>query len=112
MNNLPPPQPSLLIKLISLIVATAAVALAFMFSLVLIPTLLLLGTALWFYLRWKMKKWQQAMAEANVEQGWAQEVPSEESGHIIEGEAVVVEEYRHSVSLSASPPSDDGNLHR
>jgi hypothetical protein len=112
MNNHHPPQPSLFAKLISLIVAAAALTLVFMFSLVLIPVLLLLGTGLWFYLRWKMKQWQQAMAEANVNQGWAQSEPAEESGHIIEGEAVVVEEYRCTESLSSPPPSDDGNLHR
>lgn len=112
MSQLPPSQPSLFAKLISLIVAAAALTLAFMFSLVLIPALLLLGTGLWFYLRWKMKQWQQVMAEANADQGWAQGAPSEESGHIIEGEAVVVEESRRTMSLSSPSSADDGSPHR
>ena len=113
MNNLPPPKPSLFAKLVSLIVAAAAIVLAFMFSLVLIPALLLLGTAGWFYLRWKMKQWQQAMAQAGADQGWAQSASSDECGQVIEGEAVVVEEYRRTASItSAQTPTEEGNLHR
>ena len=110
MNPFPPSQPSLFAKLLSLVVASAALVLAFMFSLVLIPVLLLIGTGLWFYLRWKMKQWQQTMA-AQMDQGSAARRDDLASGDVIEGEAVVVREGQETVWVEAirvKPESADG----
>ena len=87
-----------------------SLTLAFMFSLVLIPALLLLGTAGWFYLRWKMKQWQQAMA---AQMAQAQDVAGgEDGGEVIEGEAVVVREGKdvllvETVTVSSAAKADD-----
>ncbi len=87
MNALPS-QPGLVAKLVSLVLAAGMLVLAFMFSLVLIPLMLLVGFSAFGYFYWKTRKLRQAMAEQMA-------VRSGESaqGDIIEGEAVVVREY-------------------
>lgn len=95
MNSLPP-QPSLLTKLLSLVVAVAVLALGFMFSLVIIPVLLVTGLAAWAYLRWKFRQLQKAMAaqmdDPAFAQNWSGRDGSAETGQVFEGEVVVVRE--------------------
>jgi len=94
------PQAGLLTKLVGVIVASILLVLGFMFSLVLLGVLLVAGLALgaWFY--WKTRHLRKAMREAN-----ATPTPRAE-GTVIEGEAVVVEEYR--VDRTPVLPDDSG----
>jgi uncharacterized membrane protein len=80
-----PQQVSLLGKLATILVGAALLVLGLMFSLVVIPVLVVLGVALWFYLRWKTRDLRQAMREQ------AAHAPS--GGTVIDGEAVIVEEF-------------------
>ncbi len=57
-------------------------ALGFMFSLILFAAIAVLGLALWGYLSWKTRKLRRTMQEQAAG-----------GGHVIDGEAVVVEEY-------------------
>jgi hypothetical protein len=80
-----PQQVSLLGKLATILVGAALLVLGLMFSLVVIPVLVVLGVALWFYLRWKTRGLRKAMRE--------QASRSPEGGTVIDGEAVIVEEF-------------------
>lgn len=66
---------------LTLIAGGFLLILGFMFSVVLLAVVALLGLAAWGYLWWKTRKVRQAMAAA----------PPEE-GQIFDGEAVIVEE--------------------
>jgi membrane protein implicated in regulation of membrane protease activity len=57
-------------------------ALGFMFSLIVFAVIAVIGLALWGYVRWKTRKLRQTMREQ-----------ASSNGHVIDGEAVVVEEY-------------------
>ena len=72
----------------ALLTGAILLVLGFMFSLVLLGILLVVGFALgaWFF--WKTRHLRKAMREAN-----ATAAPAAD-GTVIEGEAVVVEEYR------------------
>lgn len=82
------PQAGLLGKLVGVIAASILLVLGFMFSLVLLGVLLVVGFALgaWFF--WKTRHLRKAMREAKTTGAPAAD------GTVIEGEAVVVEEYR------------------
>ncbi len=80
-----PQQVSLLGKLATIVVGAALLVLGLMFSLLVIPVLVVLGVALWFYLRWKTRDLRKAMREQ------AAHAPS--GGTVIDGEAVIVEEF-------------------
>jgi HAMP domain-containing protein len=58
-------------------------ALGFMFSLIVFAVIAVIGLALWGYVRWKTRKLRRAMREQ----------AAGNNGHVIDGEAVVVEEY-------------------
>lgn len=79
----PPPGP--LARLFAAIAGALLLVLGFMFSVVLLAVLAVLGLAAWGYFWWKTRALRQAVRER------AQQ-PAD--GAIIEGEAVVVEEYR------------------
>lgn len=66
----------------ALLGAVTLLILGFMFSVVVLAVIAVLGLAGWGYMRWKTRKIRQAM------QGRAAD------GQVIDGEAVVVEEYR------------------
>jgi uncharacterized membrane protein len=87
MNPARPPT-SLVGKLLALVAGTILLVLAFMFSLVLLAVFLAVGLMLgtWFF--WKTRHVRKAMREAAAARG-----PSAD-GNVIEGEVVIVEEYR------------------
>ena len=66
----------------------------FMFSIVLLAVVAVLGLSAWGYFYWKTRKLRRAMKEHTPE------------SLIIEGEAIVVEEYRAAAKevLSSDPP--------
>ena len=65
----------------ALLTGTILLVLGFMFSVILFAVIAVLGLALWGYVRWKTRKLRRTMQE---------QAPD---GHVIDGEAVVVEEY-------------------
>lgn len=96
----PAPATSLLGKAVALVSGAILLVLGFMFSLVLVAVVAVLGLAVgaWFF--WKTRHLRKAMREA----GAMRSPPAD--GNVIEGEAVVVEEYR--VSEPLIPPEDTG----
>lgn len=80
---------------LTLIAGGLLLILGFMFSVVLLAVVAVLGLLAWGYLWWKTRKVRQAMAS-----------PPEE-GQIFDGEAVVVEEARESTkdTLPGDPPA-------
>jgi hypothetical protein len=70
--------------------------LGFMFSVILFAGIAVLGLALWGYLAWKTRKLRRAMREQ----------AAASNGQVIDGEAVVVEEY--SVTTKNVLPGDPG----
>lgn len=81
---------------LTLIAGGLLLILGFMFSVVLLAVVAVLGLLAWGYLWWKTRKVRQAMAAS----------PPEE-GQIFDGEAVVVEEARESTkdTLPGGPPA-------
>ena len=88
MNPKPPPT-SLLGKLLALVAGVILLVLGFMFSLVLLSVFVASALTLgaWFF--WKTRHVRKAMREAAATRG-----PPPTGGEVIEGEAVIVEEYR------------------
>ncbi len=88
MNQTKPPT-SLLGKLLALVAGAILLVLGFMFSLVLLSVFIALALTLgaWFF--WKTRHMRKAMREAAATRG-----PPPTGGDVIEGEAVIVEEYR------------------
>lgn len=80
-----PQQVSLLGKLATIVVGAALLVLGLMFSVVVIAVLVVLGIALWIYLRWKTRGLRKSMRE--------QAAHSPAGGTVIDGEAVIVEEF-------------------
>ncbi len=70
----------------SLVVGAALLVLGFMFSLVLLVVIAVLGLAAFGYFWWKTRASRNAMHEQPME--------NRATGQIIEGEAVVIDEYR------------------
>jgi membrane protein implicated in regulation of membrane protease activity len=68
-------------NVLAVLAGTVLLVLGFMFSLVIFAVIAVVGLALWGYLLWKTRKIRQAMRE---------QAPN---GHVIDGEAVVVEDY-------------------
>lgn len=85
-------------KLFAFAAATILLVLGFMFSVVLLAVFVIVGIALgaWFF--WKTRHVRKAMRET----GAPEKPPAD--GHVIEGEAILVEEYR--VSETAVLPDD------
>ena len=71
-------------------------ALGFMFSVIVFAVIGVLGLILWGYLQWKTRKLRRAMREQ----------ATASNGHVIDGEAVVVEEY--SVTTKNVLPGEPG----
>ena len=71
-------------------------ALGFMFSVIVFAVIGVLGLILWGYLQWKTSKLRRAMREQ----------AAASNGHVIDGEAVVVEEY--SVTTKNVLPGEPG----
>ncbi len=79
----------------ALVSGVVLLALGFMFSLILFAAIAVLGLALWGYLSWKTRKLRRTMQQ-----------PANGNGHVIDGEAVVVEEY--SVTTKNVLPGEPG----
>ena len=92
----PPTGP--LAQALALVVGAILLVLGFMFSLVLLAVFVAVGLTLgaWFF--WKTRHLRKAMREA----GAMRNPPAD--GDVIEGEAIIVEEYR--VSETAVLPDD------
>ena len=84
------PPTSLLGQVLALVTGVILLVLGFMFSMVLLAVFVALGLTLgaWFF--WKTRHLRKAMREAA-----AMRTPPAD-GNVIEGEAVIVEEYRAS----------------
>lgn len=113
MNTVPPTPPGPLTKLLSLVVAAGVLALGFMFSLVIIPVLLVTGLAAWAYLRWKFRQLQKAMAAQMDDPAFAQQWQGSDGatgqGEVIEGEVVVVREGQETVQEILISHKTDGS---
>lgn len=93
----PAPNAGFLQKLVTTLLAIALLILGFMFSLVLLCVLAVAGLIAWGYFFWKTRALRKAIKEAAV-----QEASSD--GQVIEGEAIVIREYRQ--VDQKSPPHD------
>lgn len=84
------PPTGLVGKMLALVAGTILLVLGFMFSLVLLAVFVAVGLMLgaWFF--WKTRHVRKAMREA----GAMRNPPAD--GNVIEGEAVIIEEYRAS----------------
>ena len=69
-------------NVLALLTGAILLILGFLFSVVVLAVIAVLGLAVWGYLWWKTRKLRRTMQE---------HVPD---GRVIDGEAVVVEEYR------------------
>ncbi len=81
-------QPTLLGKALALVTGAILLALGFMFSIVVVAVVAVVGLAVgaWFF--WKTRHLRKAMREAGPMRRPAPD------GEVIEGEAVVVDEFR------------------
>ena len=69
-------------NILALLTSAIVLILGFMFSVVVLAVIAVLGLAVWGYLWWKTRKLRRAMREHAPD------------GQIIDGEAIVVEDYR------------------
>jgi hypothetical protein len=94
----PAPASTPLGKALAFVTGAILLALGFMFSIVLVAVVAVVGLAVgaWFF--WKTRHLRKAMREAG-----AMRTPAPD-GNVIEGEAIVVEEYR--VSETRVLPDD------
>ena len=94
----PRTEPGLLGKLFALVIGAILLVLGFMFSVVLLAVVAVAGLGAWGYFWWKTRALRKAMREHRP--------GGDECGHVIDGEAIVVEEYRVSARnvLPREPP--------
>jgi uncharacterized protein YneF (UPF0154 family) len=97
-------QTGLLGKLITAIVGAILLVLGFMFSVVLIAIVVAVGLGVWAWFWWKTRKIRQQMRE-NPPPAWEKHTAPD--GHVIEGEAVIVEEEVTRATVSRLPESPD-----
>lgn len=76
------PQPSLLTKILALTAGLVLLALGFMFSVVILALVAIAGLFAWGYFWWKTRTLRSAMKQRPAD------------GHVIDGEAVVIDETR------------------
>lgn len=69
-------------NVLALLTSAILLVLGFMFSLVILAVIAVLGLVAWGYFWWKTRKLRRAMKESCPD------------GQVIDGEAIVVEEYR------------------
>ena len=69
-------------NVLALLTSAIVLILGFMFSVVVLAVVAVLGLAVWGYVWWKTRKLRRAMREQAA------------AGQVIDGEAIVVEEYR------------------
>lgn len=85
-----PAEPGLLGKVLGVVAGAALLVLGLMFSVVLLAVLVVAGLAAWAYFWWKTRELRKAMRERPPD------------GHVIDGEAVIVEE--HDAAERIIPP--------
>ncbi len=73
-------------NLLGLLTGAILLLLGFMFSVAILSVIAVIGLGVWIYFWWKTRALRRAM-QANVPR-------QEPDGQIIDGEAIVVEEYR------------------
>lgn len=76
-------------KIVAAIGGVILLVLGFMFSLVVLAIAVVAGLGIWGWFWWKTRKLRQALRD-NPPPGWDR--PAAPDGHVIEGEAVIVEE--------------------
>lgn len=89
----PASTPGVLGKAVALVAGAILLVVGFMFSLILVAFIAIAGLTAWGYFWWKTRALRKAMRERT---------PAREpagSGQVIDGEAVVVEEFRAEQSL-------------
>jgi len=69
-------------NVLALLASAILLILGFMFSVVILASIAVLGLAVWGYVWWKTRKLRRAMKEQDPD------------GQVIDGEAIVVKEYR------------------
>jgi len=79
-------------SLLALLAGTILLVVGFIFSVVVLAIVAVLGLALWGYLWWKTRKLRRALQ---------QQAPD---GQLIDGEAVVVEEWHEGTTLPRELP--------
>lgn len=84
----PASTPGVLGKAVALVAGAILLLLGFMFSLILVAFIAIAGLAAWSYFWWKTRGVRRAMREQAPVRG------NDGRGQVIEGEAVVVEEFR------------------
>jgi len=86
-------------NVLALLTSAILLILGFMFSVVAIAVIAVLGLTVWGYLWWKTRKLRRAMQELAPE------------GQVIDGEAIVVEEYRVRTKdiLPGDPPGQQAD---
>jgi uncharacterized protein YneF (UPF0154 family) len=98
MRNLPPPSanfPNPIRKLAAVVATVAAISLAFMFSVVVISIVLVVGTIAWGYLWWKTRELRKQMRNfppPNMQMENEVFRDEESKGVVIEGEVIRVDE--------------------
>lgn len=85
-------EPGPLGKLLALLVGAVLLVLGFMFSVVILAIVAVVGLVAFGWFWWRTRELRKVMREQAAAQATRGPVPAE--GEIIEGEAVVVEEYR------------------
>jgi membrane protein implicated in regulation of membrane protease activity len=85
-------------KALAVVFGTILLVLGFMFSLVLFAVIAVVGLAAFGYFWWKTRALRKAMRE--------QAPRTESGGQVIEGEAVIVEEYEASQRPTLPPDAD------
>jgi hypothetical protein len=85
-----PEEPGLLGKVLGVVAGAALLVLGLMFSVVLLAVLVVAGLAAWAWFWWKTRELRKSMRERPPD------------GHVIDGEAVIVEE--HDVAERITPP--------
>lgn len=92
-------NPALPEKILTLVIGMLVLVAAFMFSLVILAVALVAGLLFGGYFWWKTRKIRQIMREQQQSQPRQQSAPG---GHVIEGEAIVVEEI-HEQTQATNP---------
>lgn len=87
-------EPSLLTKALAVIAGMILLVLGLMFSLVILALAAVAGLAAWGWFWWKTRELRKAM----------QQRPAD--GHVIEGEAIVVDEYQSARVVGKTETSD------
>jgi hypothetical protein len=93
------------VKVIAMLGGVVVLVLGFMFSMVLISFIVLIGFAAWAYFWWKTRDLRKAMKAQRASQ--PMNAGNEAGGEIIEGEVIVVNDYVGDYAANGRPPIKD-----